>query len=128
MKLIAVFGISVPVIVRIGENTTQTQLKELNLVIKPNENPALNMNIYRSGNMSVYGDLKVYYISASGVKTQVGLVNGLAVYTPNNIRQFQINLDSHPEINYHTGKLQVIYSAQDDAKSAKFAESELLLK
>jgi P pilus assembly chaperone PapD len=128
VKLIAVFGISIPVIFRIGENTTQTQLKELNLVIKSNENPALSMNIYRSGNMSVYGDLKVYYISASGVKTQVGLVNGLAVYAPNQIRQFQVNLDKHPEINYHTGKLQVIYSAQDDAKPAKFAEGELLLK
>ncbi|MCK9401046.1 MAG: hypothetical protein M0Q51_13780 [Bacteroidales bacterium] len=32
-----------------------------------------------------------------------------------------------PGINYRTGKLQVIYSGQKDAKPVKLAEAELIL-
>ncbi|WP_295792296.1 hypothetical protein [Mucilaginibacter sp.] len=127
IKLIAVFGIAVPVIIKNGSSTTITKLSDLSLKVAADTKPILSMNINRTGNMSVYGDITVNYISPKGVTTQVGLVNGLSVYTPNTLRKFQMILDSSSQINYHSGKLQIIYAAQADAKPAKFAESELLL-
>jgi hypothetical protein len=85
------------------------------------------MKINRAGNMSVYGDIKVNYISPRGTSTQVGLVNGLSVYTPNAFRRFQLKLDTKEAINYHAGKLQIEYIAQTDGKPVKFAEGELVL-
>jgi hypothetical protein len=127
IKLVAVFGIAIPVIIRNGVSTTVTNLSDVALKIGEGNVPLLTMKINRAGNMSVYGDIKINYISPKGVITQVGIVNGLSVYTPNTTRKFQMNLESKPNINYHTGKLQIIYAAQADAKPAKFAESELLL-
>lgn len=129
VKLTAVFGISIPIIIRNGESTTETSLSDLSIQTEDNNKSVLKMTINRTGNMSVYGDIKVTYISPNGTVTPVGLVNGVSVYTPNTLRKFQLNLDPVPEINYHTGKLHVIYIAQADAaKQAKFAEGELILK
>jgi len=128
IKLTPVFGIAIPVIIRNDQSTTQTSLSDLSCQFEHNEQPVLRMTIKRTGNMSVYGDITVNYISTKGVTTVVGLVKGLSVYTPNQSRSFQLKLDANAKINYHTGKLQIVYSAQADSKPAKFAEQELLLK
>ncbi|MBB6500847.1 molecular chaperone [Pedobacter cryoconitis] len=129
VKLTAVFGISIPIIIRNGESTTETSLSDLSIQTEENNKSVLKMTLNRTGNMSVYGDIKVTYISPNGTVTPVGLVNGVSVYTPNTLRKFQLNLDAAPEVNYHTGKLHIIYAAQADApKQVKFAEGELILK
>jgi len=128
VKLVAVFGIAIPIIIRNGESTTVTSLSELSFEAEEHNKPVLKMTLNRTGNMSVYGDIKVTYISPNGKITPVGIVNGVSVYTPNALRKFQLNLDVTPEINYHTGKLHIDYAAQADAKQAKFAEADLVLK
>jgi hypothetical protein len=85
------------------------------------------MAFNRSGNMSVYGDLTVDYISPEGKITRVGIANGVAVYTPNTIRRFQFNLNKVPGVNFRTGTLRVIYSAPSDVKPVRYAEAELKL-
>ena len=127
VKLVAVFGLAIPVIIRNGETKVSASISDVSLQTADHNN-ILKMQIHRSGNMSVYGDLKVNYISAKGTSTQVGLVNGLSVYTPNPVRHFQIILNSTADIDYHKGKLQVVYMAQADAKPLVFAETELVLR
>ena len=85
------------------------------------------MTFNRSGNMSVYGDLAVDYISTQGKKIRVGIANGVAVYTPNTIRRFQFNLNKLPGVDYRSGTLRVIYSAPSDVKPVRYAEAELRL-
>jgi len=83
--------------------------------------------------MSVYGDITVDYISEQGIKTRVGIANGFAIYTPNKTRHFILNLDENQKVNYHQGKLHVVYAAQPvvmsccDIKTIKFAEGDLIL-
>ncbi len=78
--------------------------------------------------MSVYGDIAVDHISPQGKITRVAIANGVAVYTPNTIRRFQLNLSNVPGIDYTSGKLKITYSASSDVKPVKYAEAELLLK
>ena len=76
--------------------------------------------------MSSYGDVVVEHISPDGIKTRVGMVKGLAVYTPNPSRNSQIKLNKSG-VNYHTGKLRVLYTDQSiNAKS--LAEEEIVLR
>ena len=89
--------------------------------------PKLNLEFNRSGNMSVYGDMVVDHISPTGKITRVGIANGVAVYTPNTIRRFQLNLKIVSGIDYKSGTLRVIYSAPSDVKPLKYAETELSL-
>lgn len=126
--LTPVFGITIPVIIRLGESTAQVNLSDLNLSIVNDTIPNFKMTFNRSGNMSVYGDIAVDHISPQGKITRVGIANGVAVYTPNQLRKFQINLNNIPGVDYKSGKLHVTYSSSSDVKPVKYAEAELLLQ
>ena len=76
--------------------------------------------------MSVYGDVSVNYISASGKVIRVGGVKGLAVYTPNIKRRFHLVLINAPDVNYRTGKLKVVYADQS-SRAVTLAEGETVL-
>jgi P pilus assembly chaperone PapD len=125
--LTPIFGITIPVIIRVGESTTKVDLTDLKLNMVNDTLPDFSMDFNRSGNMSVYGDIAVDYISKQGKITRVGIANGVAVYTPNKIRRFRFNLNNIPGVDYHSGTLRVTYSAPSDAKPVRYAEAELPL-
>jgi hypothetical protein len=127
VNLIAVFGISIPIIIRKGESTTNVTISDASLEMKKDSIPTLKINFNRTGNMSVYGDISVDHISLQGKVTRVAIANGMALYTPNPVRQFKLLLDNKSGIDYHKGKLSIVYTTQPDAKSVKIAETELVL-
>jgi len=128
VKLIPIFGITIPVIIRVGENTTTVTLTDLSFEMLNDTLPRLNLSFNRNGNMSIYGDIDVFYIPKSGRGTQVATLRGVAVYTPNLMRRIKMDLNRAEGVDYHSGKLQVTYSAQAEDKKARYAEAELLLK
>lgn len=126
VKLIPIFGISLPIIIRQGESNAKLNISDVSFKVDRDSTPVLNVSFNRTGNMSLYGDVTVNYISSNGKITPVGNVRGLAVYTPNTVRNFHLALAQKSGINYHTGKLHIIYT-EDSAKSAKLAEADLVL-
>jgi len=127
IRLIPVFGITIPAIIRIGESTTKITLSDLGLNIGEDRTPTLSFRFNRSGNFSVYGDLTIDHVSPNGNITRVGIANGIAVYTPNTVRQFKLNLSNDTGVDYRSGKLKVVFSSSSDLKPEKLAETELLL-
>lgn len=128
VKLTPIFGITIPVIIRIGASTTAVTLSDLQYEMFNDTTNILNLIFNRSGNMSIYGDLKIVHISASGKETQIGAINGIAVYTPNTLRKVRIELDNVKNVNYKSGKIKVTFSSQSDTKPEKYAEAELELR
>ena len=127
VRLIPIFGITIPAIIRVGECSAKVSIKEIGIEKANDTINRLQMKLFRTGNISVYGDMTVNHISPDGKVTRVALVKGLAVYTPNSFRRFQCNLNNIAGIDYHIGKLHVIYSATGDVKSTVLAEGELIL-
>lgn len=125
--LTPVFGITIPVIIRVGESTSKVTLSGLTLTFMPDNVTNFSMTFNRTGNMSVYGDLAVYHISTTGKETRVGIANGIAVYTPNQKRTFQFNLNNVPGVDFHSGTLRAIFSAPSDVKPERYAEAEVSL-
>ena len=121
----AIFGITIPVILRTGEPDINIRFKDVRLETSNDSVSALNLTILRTGNMSVFGDITASYISPGGKITPVASVKGVAIYTPNNLRNIKITLNPQANINYQTGKLRISYSTQPDAKSIKLAETEI---
>lgn len=113
-----VFGISIPIIIRQGESTTQLNLEDIEL-LREGENPKLSLVLNRSGNMSVYGNIKVDHISPKGEKTEIGIVKGVSVYTPNNKRNFSFELRNAGEVDLSQGKLEVSYFEEQGQTLAK---------
>jgi P pilus assembly chaperone PapD len=126
IKLQAIFGITIPVIIRKGESTAVVDITESSLEMI-NGTPVLNLTFKRSGNMSTYGNITVEHQGLDGIRTQVGMVRGMAVYTPNEIRRFRLQLSTDKGVDYTQGKLYVVYSVQSDARDAKLAEAEVAL-
>ena len=128
IRLIPIFGISIPAIIRIGESDTKVTMSDLSFSVMNDTIPVVQVKLNRTGNMSAFGDLNVTYHAASGKTTQVGRANGIAVYTPNAARRFQLSLQRIPGVDYHSGSLHVEYLAPSDAKPVKYAEADLQLK
>jgi hypothetical protein len=127
IKLTPIFGITIPVIIRIGEYDAGVTLSDVSFQNLNDTIPAIGMTLNRSGGMSVYGDIIVDHISSQGKTSRVGIANGVAVYTPNASRKFKFNLNKVKDIDYSSGKLKVTYTNSSDTKQAKYAEYELIL-
>lgn len=108
-----VFGISIPIIIRQGESTTEIELTDIFLDTKA-ETPKLSLMINRSGNMSVYGNLTATHIASNGNQTEVGVVKGISVYTPNSKRSFSFELRNASETDLTSGYLKISYSENKD--------------
>jgi P pilus assembly chaperone PapD len=128
VRLVPIFGMTIPVIIREGESTTKVNISNLSFEMVNDTTPTFNFVINRTGNMSTYGDIKVDHISPTGKTTEVCNIQGVAVYTPNLIRRCVINLEKIPDVDYHNGKLHVVYLAQREDKGALISEAELQLK
>jgi P pilus assembly chaperone PapD len=128
VRLTPIFGISIPVIIRIGESDTRVTLTGLSFQMVNDTIPQLNLAMNRSGNMSVYGDIEVSHVAPSGNKTVVGIIRGIAVYTPNPVRKVRMDLFPVPGLKYNSGKLQVVFSGLSDTKPVKYADAELILQ
>lgn len=118
-----VFGISIPVIIREGQSTTAIDLTDVSLNTEE-ENPAVSLVINRSGNMSVYGNMTVEHVAPGGQITEVGMVKGISVYTPNIKRNFSFDLRNADEVDLSRGKLRIRYFEE---KGQTLATSEISL-
>lgn len=128
VKLVPIFGITIPVIIRTGTTSAEVTLSDLSFQVLNDTLPRLNLTFNRTGNKSVYGDIDVSHVSVAGKITQVGSIRGIAVYTPNLIRRVKMDLLRIPGVDFKIGKLQVTYSGEVEAKQVKYADAELLLK
>jgi P pilus assembly chaperone PapD len=127
IKMVPVFGITIPVIIRVGETSAKVTLSDVGLEMVNDTLPRINMKFTRTGNISVYGDITVDYISQQGKVIHVANVKGVAIYTPNTYRGFQCNLERSSGVDYHKGKLQITYISQSELKPSKLAEAEIQL-
>ncbi|MBE0661524.1 MAG: molecular chaperone [Bacteroidales bacterium] len=127
IRLTPIFGITIPVIIRIGELNAGVRLSNLTLKLNEDTPPDFSLTMNREGNQSVYGDLTINYVPSVGEPIEVGIVRGIAIYTPNSKRNFSMQLSQPDGVDYSSGKLVVRYSSASEAKPEMYDEQELLL-
>lgn len=71
------FGISIPVIVRVGETTLELEIDNPQLIELPDGRKGLALELARSGTRSAYGDLRVL---RKGSPDPIALARGVGVY------------------------------------------------
>lgn len=125
IHLTPVFGISIPVIIRLGETSLKMKFSNASFLMNGND-AVIKITINRTGNISSYGDIKVDHIAADNKVTNVGFVKGVAVYLPNNKRNFSMLLSKVPGVDLHSGKLRVVYADQS-AIPLTLCEEEIAL-
>ncbi len=126
VRIIPIFGMSIPIIIRSGAVNVQTSISDLRLESEPDL--SLKFTVNRTGNKSVYGDLKAEYIPKQGKPVELGTVKGVAVYTNLDKRYINLKLNLTPGLMLMNGKVKVSYTSRDDAiRHEIFAEAELEL-
>lgn len=126
VQLRVLVGVTIPIIVRHGATAANVRLSGLQLVQGPTEGkPALAFVLHREGNRSVYGDLDASFTPQGGQEQQVGKAAGVAVYTPNPLRQGRLELQLPPGLALSRGTLRLTYRERPEAGGKLLAEAVL---
>lgn len=129
LKITALIGASIPVIVRQGETQAVATLSDLALALpvpKAND-PVLTFQIHRSGNRSVFGDLTVHFTPTGGQPLELAKAGGLAVYVPNPMRRVRMQLALPQGAALAGGTLSLSFRERADVGGGLIAEASLAL-
>lgn len=121
------FGVSIPVIVRHGKLDAKINIVEPNLQ-KVEDGHQLSFKMERDGSQSVYGDVSVVYTNSSGKEYVVKNMGGIAVYTPNTTRKFDMLLDVPNGVSLNSGKLAIVYAEKEKDGGELIAKNEIVLQ
>jgi P pilus assembly chaperone PapD len=128
VHLTALIGASIPVIVRHGETEASVSLSHLELEQPAaGQAPVLALQLQRSGNRSVYGDLTVGFTPQGGDAQVIAKAGGVAVYSPNPLRRAKIALQPPLGVALARGTLRVTYRERPEAGGKLLAEAAMVL-
>src|SRR5690348_7604566 len=85
-ELIPVYGVTIPVIVRLGNLQAMAGIANVHLD-KKDGNPVVSLDLSRSGQRSTFGEVRVL---KAGVKDPIALQKAVAVYTEINTRHVSL--------------------------------------
>lgn len=121
------YGVTIPVIIRNGNLTANATMGAISVVNDPaSNNKSIKFNVSRDGASSLYGDIKIIHANDKNEEKLLKFIGGIAIYTPNNLREFNIELDK--EIALPTsGTLKVVYQEKEKAGGKIIAQNELKL-
>lgn len=132
VEIIPVVGISIPVIVRHGKLEDKITIDNPKLIPGNETNPraSIMVDMHREGNQSVYGDFRATFTPKDGGSPEViAIANGVAVYTPNTLRHFQIPISAPAGTSFDEGTIRVVFlESGKDESSGLIAETTLSLK
>ena len=130
IRLIPIYGITIPVIVRQGTLGVTAKLADLAVLPADADNPQprLTFRIDRDGDRSTYGDLTaVFKPKGGGEELVVGQIMRLAVYTPNPTRTVTMTLRVPEGTKLANGSLALTYRKIEDEGGAVMAEQTITL-
>lgn len=130
IRLTALVGAMIPVIVREGPPALTLAVRELQLSPAAGPDPAaLAFTLAREGNRSVYGDVVVSHVgAAAGAPVEVARLSGIAVYVPNPLLRLRVALQPPPGVALDKGRLRVAFQLKPEEGSRALAEADLELR
>jgi hypothetical protein len=128
VQLIPVYGISIPIIIRMGTTYVKCNLSDLRLDTQQGTSQYLRLTINRSGNISIYGDIKIEFFPEKGKPFEIGSVTGVGVYTNIDKRNIVVKLNNTSGTPLTKGKLKAQYVSNGETKRVVYAEEEMEIK
>jgi Pili and flagellar-assembly chaperone, PapD N-terminal domain len=123
LQLIPIYGVTIPVIVRLGNLQATAGISNVELEKKDGK-PAVGLELSRSGTRSTFGEVRVY---KPGVKDPIAIQKAVAVYTELNERHVAIPIDDKYK-GAIAGPVTVQYFETSDDGVQKLAETQAVLR
>jgi len=123
IALIPIYGITIPVIVRVGDLGAEAMIGEAWVADTP-DGPAFNFGLTRSGNRSVYGDIEV---TRPGAPEPLLVARGIAVYPE--VAAREVSLRVPPELAAKLkGPVHIRYSEDREIGGGTIDEADRVVK
>jgi hypothetical protein len=122
-KLTPVYGVTIPVIVRLGNLSVEAGISDVRLE-RHEGKPVVAMEISRTGGRSTFGEVRVL---RAGVKDPIAISRAVAVYTELNQRQVLVPVDESYKGEL-AGPVTVQYVETYDDGSKTIAETHAVLR
>lgn len=122
-RLTPVYGVTIPVIVRLGNLSVQAGITGVHLE-KHDGKPAIAMELSRTGTRSTFGEIRVL---KAGVKDPIALSRAVAVYTELNEREVVVPVDEGYK-GPLAGPVTVEYVETFDDGSKTLAKTQAVLR
>ena len=121
--LTPIYGVTIPVIVRLGNLEAKAALSNVRKATEEGK-PVISMDISRNGSRSTFGEVRVF---KAGVTDPIALMRGVAVYTEVGQRSLSIPIDPAQLANA-TGQVTVQYVEPSDTGPITIAETSAILR
>ena len=122
-QLTPIYGVTIPVIVRLGNLEAKAGLANVRKVTDGGK-PAIALDISRSGERSTFGEVRVL---KAGVADPIAIVRGVAVYTELGQRSVTVPIDP-AHLGDATGQVTVQYVEPTDTGPVTLAETSAVLR
>jgi len=122
-QLTPIYGVTIPVIVRLGNLEAKAGLANVRKVTEDGK-PAIALDISRAGARSTYGEVRVF---KAGIADPIALVRGIAVYTEIGQRSVTVPIDP-AHLAAATGPVTVQYVEPTDSGPVTIAETSAVLR
>jgi P pilus assembly chaperone PapD len=122
-ELIPIYGVTIPVVIRMGNLQAKVGIANVQLT-RQDGRPAVSLDLTRSGDRSVFGDVRVF---KPGVKDPIAVQRGVAVYTEIGTRHLVIPVQ--PDVaGGAAGPVTVDFVETSDAGPVPLAETKTVLR
>lgn len=122
-QLRPIYGVTIPVIVRLGNLEAKAALSNVRKVTDGGK-PAIAMEISRTGDRSTFGEIKVF---KAGIANPIAMAGGIAVYTEIGQRTVTVPIDP-AQAAHATGQVTVQYVEPTDTGPVTIAETSTQLR
>lgn len=122
-KLTPIYGVTIPVIVRLGNLQVAAGIADVRLENRPG-GPAVGLDLTRTGARSTYGEVRVL---KAGIKDPIAIQKGVAVYTEVGRRHVSIPV-AEAFKTAATGPVTVQYIETFDDGSHLIAQTQAVLR
>jgi len=122
-QLIPVYGVTIPVIVRLGNLEAKAAIANVRLD-KSGGTTAVDLDLSRSGTRSTFGEVRVY---KPGVKAPIAIQRAVAVYKEIGVRHLSLPVDPSFQGD-PTGPVTVQYVEMFDDGSHVLAQTDAVLR
>lgn len=126
VRILPRFGISIPIIVRVGETTLTSGLQDIKLTRTPSGEPVIRLVVTRAGTRSSFGNITVM---SDGAKKPIAEIKGVGVYPEIDQRSVQIPIDpkADPALYASGARLTVTYTDDDFAPGQTLAKADIVV-
>lgn len=124
LELIPIYGVTIPVIVRLGNLQATAGISDVRLEKGKDGKPAISLDLSRSGTRSTFGEVLVL---KPGVKNPIAIQKAVAIYTELGTRHVTIPVDDSYKGEV-AGPVTVQYVETYEDGDQKIAETQAVLR